>query len=53
MNQPELPTETPQPENPTIPVVEDSEFKDEEQTSYFPVSEGKFLTLYVRCFLVL
>jgi len=50
MNQPELPTETPQPENPTIPVVEDSEFKDEEQTSYFPVSEGKFLTLYVLSF---
>lgn len=50
MNQPELSTETPQPENPTIPVVEDSEFKDEEKTSYFPVSEGKFLTLYVLSF---
>ena len=50
MNQPELPTETPQPEQATIPVVEDSTFSGEDQTSYFPVSEGKFLTLYVLSF---
>lgn len=50
MNQPELPTETPQSEQGTIPVVEDSTFSDEANTSYFPVSEGKFLTLYILSF---
>jgi len=50
MNQPELPAETPQTEHPTIAVPEDSAFKDEEQPSYFPVSEGKFLTLYILSF---
>lgn len=50
MNQAELPTETPQSEQTTTAVEEDSTFGDEVQTSYFPVSEGKFLTLYILSF---
>ena len=50
MNQPELPTETPQAVEPTIPAVENDVFTDEDQPRYFPVSEGKFMTLYILSF---
>ena len=50
MNQPELPTETQQTDKPAMPVVEDSHFSEEHQIAYFPVSEGKFITLYILSF---
>lgn len=50
MNQPELPTETQQADQPAMPVVEDSHFSEEDKITYFPVSEGKFITLYILSF---
>jgi hypothetical protein len=50
MNQPERPTETPQAEESMIPVLENDAFTDEDQPRYFPVSEGKLMTLYILSF---
>ena len=50
MNQPVLPTDTPQAEESMIPVLENDAFTDEDQPRYFPVSEGKLMTLYILSF---
>ena len=50
MNQPGLPTDTPQVEDSTIPALENDVFSDEDKPRYFPVSEGKLMTLYILSF---
>lgn len=50
MNQAEPPTETQQIDKATTPAEKDSDFTEEHPAVFFPVSEGKFITLYILSF---
>ena len=52
MNQPESPSEIKQADKQPISVAENNELTEENKIDFFPVSEGKLITLYILSFCV-